>query len=118
MAQANTNRTAAAPAAAAGQTGQYLTFALGAETFAIGIMPASASTYNVNIVQANPMVRAVCSDAVLLRSRAGRARLIPPSRWQLQVLTPDEAAYDSGVRTYRCLASLGYGVSRTSQFGP
>jgi hypothetical protein len=88
------------------------------QTFAIGIMPASASTYNVNIVQANPMVRAVCSDAVLLRSRAGRARLIPPSRWQLQVLTPDEAAYDSGVRTYRCLASLGYGVSRTSQFGP
>jgi len=38
MAQANTNRTAAAPAAAAGQTGQYLTFVLGAETFAIGIM--------------------------------------------------------------------------------
>jgi purine-binding chemotaxis protein CheW len=38
MAQANTNRTAAAPAAAAVQTGQYLTFVLGAETFAIGIM--------------------------------------------------------------------------------
>jgi serine/threonine protein kinase len=28
-----------------------------------------------------------------------------------------EAAFDSGVRTYRCLASLGYGESQTSQFG-
>jgi hypothetical protein len=88
------------------------------QTFAIGIMPTGASTYNVNIVQANPIVRAVCSDAVLLRSRASRVRLIPPSRWSIQVLPPDEAAYDSGVRTYRCLASLGYGASRTSQFGP
>jgi purine-binding chemotaxis protein CheW len=36
MAQANTNTTAAA--ASSGQAGQYLTFVLGAETFAIGIM--------------------------------------------------------------------------------
>jgi purine-binding chemotaxis protein CheW len=36
MAQANTNTAVAAAAAA--QTGQYLTFVLGAETFAIGIM--------------------------------------------------------------------------------
>ena len=36
MAKANTDTTAAA--AAAGQAGQYLTFVLGVETFAIGIM--------------------------------------------------------------------------------
>jgi purine-binding chemotaxis protein CheW len=36
MAKANTNTTAAADSA--GQTGQYLTFVLGVETFAIGIM--------------------------------------------------------------------------------
>jgi purine-binding chemotaxis protein CheW len=36
MAQANTNTAVAA--AATGQTGQFLTFVLGAETFAIGIM--------------------------------------------------------------------------------
>ena len=35
----------------------------------------------------------------------------------LQVVPPDEAAFDTGVRTYRCLASLGYGESQTSQFG-
>lgn len=87
------------------------------QTFAIGIMPTDASTFNVNIVQANPVVRAVCSSAVLLRSRAGRARLIPRSRWSIQVVPPDEVAYNSGVRTYRCLASLGYDGARTSQFG-
>src|SRR5580658_6390507 len=36
MAKANTNTTVAGPAA--GEAGQYLTFVLGAETFAIGIM--------------------------------------------------------------------------------
>src|SRR6201995_4734929 len=36
MAQANTNTAVAA--AAAGQAGQYLTFVLGTETYAIGIM--------------------------------------------------------------------------------
>ncbi len=87
------------------------------QTFAIGIMPSDASAFNVNIVQANPTVHAVCSHAVLLRSRTGRARLIPRRRWMIQVVPPDEAAYDSGVRTYRCLASSGYNGSGKSQFG-
>ena len=87
------------------------------QTFAIGIMPSAASSFDVNTVQANPAVRAVCSYAVMLRSRVGRARLIPRSQWTIQVVPPDEAAYNSGVRTYRCLAALGYNESRTSQFG-
>jgi hypothetical protein len=87
------------------------------QTFAIGIMPASVSSFNVNIVQANPTVSTVCSYPVLLSSRAGAARLIPRSQWSIQVVPPDEAAFDSGIRTYRCLAALGYGESRTSQFG-
>jgi hypothetical protein len=88
------------------------------QTFAIGIMPSDASAFNVNTVQANPIVRAVCSYRVLLRSRAGRARRVPRNLWSIQVVPPDEAAYDTGVRTYRCLATLGYGRSQTSQFGP
>jgi serine/threonine protein kinase len=87
------------------------------QTFAIGIMPSSAASFNVNIVQANPAVGAVCSYAVLLSSRIGDARKIPQSQWSIQVVPPDEAAFDTGVRTYRCLASLGYGGSQTSQFG-
>jgi serine/threonine protein kinase len=87
------------------------------QTFAIGVMPSDASAFNVNIVQANRTVSAVCSYQVLLSSRAGKARLIPQSRWSIQVVPPDEAAFDSGVRTYRCLAALGYGESQTSQFG-
>jgi len=87
------------------------------QTFAIGIMPSDVSSFNVNTVQANPTVRAVCSYRVMLRSRVGRARLIPRSRWTIQVVPPDEAAYDSGVRTYRCLATVGLDGARTSQFG-
>jgi hypothetical protein len=30
---------------------------------------------------------------------------------------PDETAYDAGVRTYRCFATVGLSGSRTSQFG-
>jgi hypothetical protein len=87
------------------------------QTFAIGIMPSSASSFNVNIVQANPAVTTVCSYPVLLSSLVGKARLIPRSQWSIQVVPPDETAFDSGIRTYRCLAALGYGESRTSQFG-
>ncbi len=87
------------------------------QTFAIGIMPSDASGFNVNIVQANSTVRAVCSFNVLLSSRSGQAKQIPRSRWRIQVVPPDEAAYDTGVRTYRCLASLGLNASRTTQFG-
>jgi hypothetical protein len=88
------------------------------QTFAIGIMPSDASTPNVNVVQANATVSAVCSSQVLLRSRNLRGRLVPASQWSIQVAPPDEAAYNTGVRTYRCLAKPGdYNGARTSQFG-
>jgi serine/threonine protein kinase len=87
------------------------------QTFAIGIMPTGASTTNVNIVQASPAVSAVCSYPVLLGSRVSRARLIPRSRWMIQVVPPDEQAFDSGVRSYRCLAAVEEMEPRTSQFG-
>ena len=87
------------------------------QTFAIGIMPSDVASFNANVVQASPRVSAVCSHAVLLRSRVGNARLIPRGPWTIQVVSPDEAAYNTGVRTYRCLATLGLDKSRTSQFG-
>jgi serine/threonine protein kinase len=88
------------------------------QTFAIGIMPSGSSGFNVDVVQANPTVRAVCSSAVLLRSRVGQARQIPLKKWMIQVVPPDEAAYDSGVRTYRCLASSsGLDGATSPQFG-
>ena len=76
------------------------------ETFAIGILPAAASTSDAAIVAKNPAVRAVCSASVLLRSRAGAARKIPAASWEIDVVPPDEAAYDSGARAYRCLAHV------------
>jgi Protein kinase domain len=88
------------------------------ETFAIAMMPSDSSTFNVNIVQANPVVQALCSTKVLLASRAGAALPVPPSDWSIQVMPPDEAAYDTGVRTVRCLAGHGLDALTTSQFGP
>jgi serine/threonine protein kinase len=87
------------------------------ETFAIGILPAAASTSDETIVAKDPTVRAVCSLRVLLRSRSGAALKIPAASWTIQVVPPDEAAYSSGARAYRCLAHVVPGPDPvTSQF--
>ena len=88
------------------------------QTFAIAMMPSDSSTFNVNIVQANPTVEALCSTKVLLASRTGAALRVPQSAWSIQVMPPDEAAYDTGVRTVRCLAGLGLDELTSAQFGP
>jgi serine/threonine protein kinase len=87
------------------------------QTFAIGILPADVRTYDQNFVQANPAVRSVCSLPVLLRSRLGPARRFPDSSWEIQVLPPDEAAFDSGARAYRCVAARVGANPATSEFG-
>ena len=87
------------------------------QTFAIAMMPSESATFNVNIVQANPTVQALCSTKVLLASRTGAALRVPQSSWRTQVMPPDEAAYDTGVRTVRCLAGHGLDELKTSQFG-
>jgi hypothetical protein len=88
------------------------------ETFAIGILPADVATFDQDIVSANPAIRAVCSLPVLLRSRVGRARLIPRKDWQIQVMPPDEVAFDSGARAYRCIAATLSGpYLPTPEFG-
>jgi serine/threonine protein kinase len=87
------------------------------ETFAIGILPADTSTSDETIVAKDPAVRAVCSVAVLLRSRSGAAQRIPAASWMIQVMPPDEAAFGSGARAYRCLAHVLPGPDPvTSQF--
>jgi serine/threonine protein kinase len=88
------------------------------QTFAIAIMPSESATFNVNIVQANPAVQALCSTKVLLASRTGAALQVPQSAWMIQVMPPDEAAYNTGVRTVRCLAGHGLDELKTAQFGP
>jgi hypothetical protein len=88
------------------------------QTFAIAMMPTESATFDVNIVQANLTVQAVCSTKVLLTSRTGAALQVPQSAWRIQVMPPDEAAYDTGVRTVRCLAGHGLDELKTPQFGP
>jgi serine/threonine protein kinase len=86
------------------------------ETFAIAIMPAGAQTVDEPTLAENPTVRAVCSLPVLLDSRRVGARRIPASSWQIEVLPPTEAAYNSGARTYRCVADVTGSQASTSQF--
>jgi Protein kinase domain len=86
------------------------------ETFAIAIMPAGAQTVDEPTLAENPAVRAVCSLPVLLDSRRADARRIPASSWQIEVLPPTEAAYNSGARTYRCVAAVTASQVSTSQF--
>jgi hypothetical protein len=69
-------------------------------------------------VQQNPIVSAVCSMRVLLESRQGAARRLPRASWRVEVMPPDEAAFDSGDRAYRCLAHRASGTDpSTVQFG-
>ena len=86
------------------------------ETFAIAILPADVQTYDQPMASANATVRRVCSEAVMLASRQGAARRLPAADWEIQVLPPSEAAYDSGSRVYRCLADEIGHQPRTSQF--
>jgi serine/threonine protein kinase len=89
------------------------------QTFAIGIMPASAATFNADALGNNPTVRSVCSSAVMRQSQTSQAKQIPPGKWEIQVVPPDEAAFDTGVRTYRCIAWDGRpNGADNSQFGP
>jgi hypothetical protein len=88
------------------------------QTFAIAILPAGVRTFDAGTVAGNHTVRAVCSTRVLLASRRGAARQLPAGSWQITVLPPDEAAFDGGVRAYRCLAHRSSGPDpSTSQFG-
>jgi hypothetical protein len=86
------------------------------ETFAIAILPAEVQTYDQPTVAADPTVRRVCSEAVMLASRQGPARRLPAPDWDIQVLPPSETSYDSGSRVYRCLANEIAHEPRVSQF--
>jgi serine/threonine protein kinase len=86
------------------------------ETFAVAIMPAGAQTFDEPTLAENPTVRAVCSLPVLLASRRDLARRVPASAWQVEVLPPTEAAFDSGTRTYRCVGGITGTQPSRSQF--
>ena len=86
------------------------------ETFAIAILPAEVQTFDQPTVAADPTVHRVCSEAVMLASRQGPARRLPAPDWDIQVLPPSEAAFNSGSRVYRCLANEIGHEPATSQF--
>ena len=52
----------------------------------------------------------------ILRAEAASSWRIAASAWQIEVLPPTEAAFDSGARTYRCVAGVTAEQPTTSQF--
>lgn len=87
------------------------------QTFAIAILPAEAQTWDVATVQADRIVKRVCSQLVMLRSRLPGAHRYPALSWDFEVMPPDETQFEDGARYYRCVATpLGTNPS-TSLFG-
>ena len=87
------------------------------ETFAIAILPADVRTFEQPTVAADPTVRKVCSQRVMLATRQGQARRLPGPDWDIEVLPPTEAAFDSGSHVYRCIADQIGHEPTTLQFG-
>jgi len=88
------------------------------QTFAIAILPAEVRTWDVATIAADPTVRRVCAQLVMLGSRLPAARRYPVSSWDVEVMPPDETQFEDGARYYRCVvAPIGFSPS-TSLFGP
>jgi hypothetical protein len=60
----------------------------------------------------------VRANPTMPREPSRRARLIPRKDWEIQVMPPDEVAFDSGARACRCLAATVSGpYLPTPEFG-
>ncbi|RAY15648.1 serine/threonine protein kinase [Actinomadura craniellae] len=75
------------------------------ETFAIGLLPADAQTWNQQELAQHPLIRQVCSKQVLLASRKGAGLRHPVAGWRPDVLPPSQASFENGNRVYRCVAA-------------
>ncbi|RCG26795.1 serine/threonine protein kinase [Sphaerisporangium album] len=76
------------------------------ETFAVAPMPVDGITYDLQDLEAHPVVKKLCSMQVLLKSRQGVAREISPSKWMVSALPPSPEAFKEGVRVYRCVGGV------------
>src|SRR5262249_36148746 len=81
------------------------------ETFAIAILPADVRTFDQPMVAANPAVRRVCSQAVMLASRQGAARRLPAQDWDIEVL-PRPRRRSAAARTSTAASPTRSGASR------
>ncbi|GII82501.1 hypothetical protein Ssi03_04910 [Sphaerisporangium siamense] len=76
------------------------------ETFAVAPLPMDAITYDMQDLEAHPVVKKLCSMQVLIKSRYGAAKEIPPAKWMVSVLPPSPEAFEKGVRVYRCVGGV------------
>ncbi|MFG1679750.1 serine/threonine-protein kinase [Nonomuraea sp. NPDC049269] len=88
------------------------------ETFAIAPLPADSLTYDQRDLARHPLVKKVCSTAVLLATRYGAAKNIAGDKWLADVMPPSSAQFDQGLRVYRCVGALAGAERSGSVFRP
>lgn len=88
------------------------------ETFAIAPLPADSVTFDQRDLARHPMVKKVCSTAVLLATRYGAAKNIADGKWLADVKPPSSAQFDQGIRVYRCVGALAGAERSGSVFRP
>ncbi|MEZ0090822.1 protein kinase [Streptacidiphilus sp. EB129] len=88
------------------------------ETFAIAPLPADGMTMNQHELENHPSVRKLCSLDVMAKSRLGKALSIPPAQWTVDVLPPSQTEWASGLRVFRCVATVTGSDATTSYFRP
>lgn len=80
------------------------------ETFAIAQVPAALADDYLDVLEADPSVKSVCSQENLLASRFGAAEQY--RGWTPAVLPPTPDDRNAGRRVYRCLGTpAGHTVS-------
>jgi len=88
------------------------------ETFAVAPLPVDGTTWDAEELERHPVVKRLCSRQVLLASRIGDARRIPPSRWLVAVVPPSKEALARGVRAFRCVGAVPGEDRPGSRFRP
>jgi hypothetical protein len=77
------------------------------ETFAVALVPGDVPDPYLDVLEAHPTVRQVCSMENLLASRFGEARRVPAEGWEVSVLSPTPEDREQGrSNVYRCLGTL------------
>lgn len=76
------------------------------ETYAIALVPPDVADPYLDVLEAHPVVREVCSTETMLASRFGEGLAHEPRRWESSVLPPTPEDRQQGLGVFRCVATI------------
>jgi hypothetical protein len=74
------------------------------ETYAIALVPPDVAEPYLDVLEAHPIVKQVCSRENMLNSLRGKARE-EPERWEHSVIPPTPDDREQGYGVFRCVAT-------------